>query len=144
MKIFGKVHPLVAAGILGIIVLVVILVTGGESPQVRGSAFMSALARGDAAKLAELSYVEGISDEEMRAAWEESVERGQYYRFMWRPTSLVNQSNDQAAMRMFIVRNPGPSAYEENFQISLKKVDGKWKVLPQTLSREAYPFLPRF
>ncbi len=144
MKLFGKVHWLVATGIVGILVLAVILLTGGESPQVRGSAFMSALARGDAKKLAELSYVEGVSQDKLLADWEEAVGRAKYYRFLWRPLSMVQQDSEQAAMRMYLVRNPGPAAYEENFQISLKKVDGQWKVQPNSLSREAYPFLPRF
>jgi hypothetical protein len=144
MKIFGKVHWLVALGIVGILVLAAIMLTGGESPQSRGAAFMSALAEGDAKKLASLSYVEGMSDAEIEAEWEETVSRSKYYRFMWRPLSMVQQDQEQAAMKMFMVRNPGPSSYEENFQISLQKVDGKWKVLPNTLSREAFPFLPRF
>lgn len=144
MQFLRRVHWMVYAGVIGLVVLGVILIGSGESPQFRAAAFMSALSRGDAKTLAELTYVEGADQAELLAAWEESVERAKYYRFGWQTKSMVQQSSDQAAVRLGVVRNPGPSSYEENYDLSLTKVDGEWKVVPSSLSRELYPYLPRF
>lgn len=144
MKIFGKVHWMVLVGGLGILVIVGILLTAGESPQARASAFLSALAEGDAQKLAELSHVPDRSKEEVLAEWEKTVERSRHYQFAWEVKSMVQQADDQAAIRLGWYRNLGPSSYEEKFDLSLRKIDGQWYVIPSSLSRQAYPFLPRF
>lgn len=135
---------MVYAGVIGLVVLGVILFSTGESPQFRAAMFMSALARGDAKTLADLSYVEGADKADVEAAWQESVERAKYYQFVWQATSMVQQSPEQAAVRLNVVRNPGPSSYEEKYDVSLQKIDGEWLVVPSSLSRELYPYLPRF
>lgn len=144
MKTAGKVHWMTVAGIAGIVLVIGIFMMGGESPQFKASEFMTALGKGDVQTLAKTTYVKGWEEAKLAEEWQRTIDRGQYYRFIWKITSAVDQGPDQVAVRMSIARNPGASSYDENFQLIVKKIDGHWKVLGNSLSREMYPYLPRF
>lgn len=143
-KVSGKIHWLTIAVPVGLLVLGAVFMSGGEDPQVRAGIFMSALARGDAKTVAESCFIDGVSQEEILKAWEQSVQDAEYYRFTYRITG-VQQNGDTAQARMYVNRSPlQGGGYDENFQLDLKKIDGKWKVRLNGISREMYPFMPRF
>ncbi len=144
MKQSGKTHWMIPAGLGGMVVVVGLVMIGGDTPQVTAGTFMSALAKGDSKTLAELSSVKGMDVAELEKAWKTSTERSKYYSFAWKTESVLPQSKNQVGVRMKVLRLDSMSPYEENFQVNLVKIDGKWKVLPNTLSREVYPYLPRF
>lgn len=125
-----------------VVILGAVLV-GGESPQTRAAIFMSALARGDAEALTDSTYLGGRDRAAMKAAWERTVREAEFYRFRYRILGAQNSSADTAAVRMHVWRNYGPMSFEENFQLDLKKVEGRWKVRPEGISRAMFPFLPR-
>lgn len=143
-KSSGKVHWLTIAVPVGLVVLGAVFIAGGDDPQIRANIFMAALARGDAKTLAESCMMEGVSQEDILKAWQQSVKDAEYYRFTYKITG-VQQSGDTAQARMLVNRSPlSGGGYDENFQLDLKKVNGKWKVRLNGLSREMYPFMPRF
>ncbi len=143
MKRSGKVHWMVLAAMAAAVAVIALFLTGGSSPQTTGQVFMSALVRGDAKVLAENSTSSSMSQEELLKAWEKTVKDAEHYRFTYRILAASQTSNDSAAVIMHVLRNLDITSYEENFQLDLKKVDGKWKVRIEGLSREMYPFMPR-
>jgi hypothetical protein len=142
-KCAGKIHWMTITAIVGAVLMVGILMSGGDDPAGRAATFMSALARGDAKTLAESTYVEGKSQEEILKEWEKSVEDAKYYRFKFKIKG-AQPTGETAQVRMGVWRNFSAGAYDENFQLELVKRDGKWKVRGNGISREMYPFLPRF
>lgn len=104
---------------------------------------MSALVRGDAKTLAQTTTSTSMDDAELLKAWEKTVKDAEHYRFTYRILAASQSSPDSAAVMMQVLRNLDVTSYEENFQLDLKKVDGKWKVRMEGLNREMYPFMPR-
>lgn len=143
MKRSGKTHIVVILGILGIIVTIALVFFSGESPQTKASKFMTALATANADELAQYSYDETRTEEELKVAWEQSLKDSKYYRFAWKPDAAVLTNDTLATVKLIVVRNPGAQSYDENFEIELRKFDGEWKVVVPSISRELYPWLPR-
>jgi hypothetical protein len=144
MRRAGRVSPLILLVILGVVVLVVVLFMGQESPSAAGSRFMSALAKGDPEALAKNSFVSGKSQEELLESWKFATGvAGKHYMFRWKISSSRVVDDRSATVRMQVEKNFGPGSYEENFDLPLEKVDGKWKVDAGGISREMYPGLPR-
>lgn len=140
----GKVHWLTVAGTLAVVaVLGVFISTSGDSPQSRASIFMAALATGDAKTLTESSKSEKISDADLLKKWEESLAYGKHYVFKYKITGMSSPSPDTATVKMMVERNYLSGGYQENFELNLKKYDGRWKVRMDGISRALYPFLPR-
>lgn len=142
-KTSGKVHWMTISAIVGVVVVGGVLMSGGDDPTGRAATFMAALARGDAQTLAENTYVEGKSQEEILKEWEETVAASKLYRFKFEVRGAQPTGNN-AQVRMGVWTNYGPGSYDENFQLDMVKVDGKWKVRGNGISRDMYPFLPRF
>lgn len=143
LRVAGRIHWLTIAALVGVLAMAAVLLSGGDDAQVRAATFMSALARGDAQKLAESTYVQGKSEAEILEAWKKTVEDAKYYRFKYRILG-IQPTGDSAVVRMHVWRSYRPGSYEENFQLDLVRQDGKWKVRGNGISREMYPFLPRF
>ncbi|MDI9636685.1 hypothetical protein QPK87_09715 [Kamptonema cortianum] len=139
----GKVHWMVIGGLLAIVAVIVILTSGKETPQIRAAIFMNALARGDAETLAKSSYSANKSEEEILAAWKQSVSDSEFYRFKYEVKGAALASQTEASVRLMVWRNYSPDGYDEPFQLKMKKVNGEWKVELESLSRAMYPFLPR-
>jgi hypothetical protein len=116
-----------------------------ESLNTVASRFMSALATGDVNTLSENSYLGTESKDEIHKQWDYAVnDVAKYYRFTWRITGSMQQSEDSGAVRLSVAKNAdGPGAYEENFALPVIKVNGKWLVDVRNISRDMYPALPR-
>ena len=106
---------------------------------------MSALADGDVDKLTELSYLDSVSDEEMKKKWEYTTSVvGPRYVFQFSIEDSVLQSDDKAVVRMELTTDSDKnSAYADRFELELKKIKGEWKVSVAALDRAIYPGLPR-
>jgi hypothetical protein len=126
-------------------ILSLVFVFSQESLNTVASRFMSALSTGDVNALTESSYMGTESKEEVRKQWDYAVnDVAKYYRFTWRITGAMQQSEESGAVRLSVAKNAdGPGAYEENFALPLIKVNGKWLIDVRNISRDMYPALPR-
>lgn len=143
LKTSGKVHWITIGAALGLVLLLVVLFVRGDDPQSRAMTFMSALSQGDYKELANSTYVEGKSKEELEAAWKKSVEDAKHYRFMYKIKG-VQPTGDTAQVRLGVWRNYQPGGYDENFGLDVIKKGDRWYVRGNGISREMYPFLPRW
>lgn len=106
---------------------------------------MDALARGDSKKLAQLSFIEGVSQQDLEKKWDATVQgASRYYRWGWRPHLATQASDSVAAVSFQVTRDWDlPGSYEEKFELPMLKRDGQWKVDVRRIDRRMYPFLPR-
>lgn len=141
----ARANWLVVASLVGLVALGVLFVAAREGASTVAARFMDALARQDAATLTQLSYMDGVSAQELRSQWDYAVNvAGKYYRFNWEIRGETQTGPDSAAVRMGFWRNYGsPGSYDENFQLNLIRIRGTWKVDVRSISREMYPGLPR-
>lgn len=129
--------PVVGVGVLCILFFIF---SPRETPTTVGTQFMDALARGDAKKLTELSYLSDGSKDELQKQWEYSVTYGKYYYFKWEIKGEIVESDTMAKVRMAVDVGKG---YDEEYELPLDKQDGHWRVDVYGLSRSLYPGLPR-
>lgn len=140
----GKAHWLTIVGILSIVLIGVLALFSRDSPAATAGSFMDALGDGDLDKLVDLSYMPGDTPDQVRKKWAFTLDAGKYYRFTYRITHVAQSDEKTGAATMQVVRNAiAGSSYEEKYQLPLVKVDGKWKVDANSISRGLYPALPR-
>jgi hypothetical protein len=122
-----------------------LLALSADSPRTAANRFLTALARGEAEELTNLSYFEPPRDAAtVRGLWAKTLDRGAYFRFVWRIRGTTELPNDRATVAIQYVRDAGTRfAYEENFSLDMVRDQGRWKVDVLSLSREMYPALPR-
>lgn len=145
MRRTGRAHWTVVA-LVGLAALAaVLLLVRTDSPQAAADRFLTALAKGDAKTLAEMSFFDPARDAaRVEADWRKTLDRGEYFRFVWRQKATNLLPGDRATVAIQFVRDAGTRyAYEENFSLDLLRRDGRWKVDVLGLSREMYPALPR-
>jgi hypothetical protein len=140
----GRIHILTILGIVCALLVVGLLFFSKESPENVASSYMSALARGDAAALTELSYYENDRND-LRKQYDFATQvAAKYYRFVWKIDHSKQTGKDSAAVVLKMVRNSADaSAYEENFELPMVMQDGKWKVDVASIQSGMYPALPR-
>jgi hypothetical protein len=142
MKQSGRISLVSLLSVVGIAMIVMVLAFSRESLDSIGARFMSALAKGDAKELAKLTYISGAEPAEIEKMWEESVNGlGKHYRFVWKVNGSTQASPTSGSVRLGVDRNP-PN-YEENFQLPMIQVDGKWLVDVRGISRQMYPLMPK-
>lgn len=145
MNRFGRVNIVLIIGIVVVAMLAYVILMTRESVTTVGTRFMSSLAKGDVNTLTEMTFLEGRDKEDVRKQWDFSVNQvGKHYRFAWRIVSAREIGSDSAAVRLQVVRDlESSAAYEENFQLPLRKENGAWKVDVSNISRDMFPALPR-
>ena len=145
MRRAGRVHWLILATGAALLALVVIALLASESPEGAAQKFMVALAKRDAKTLADRSYFTPKRERATVVAdWEKTLDRAEFFRFVWRFKGYNELPNDRATVSMEFVRDAGTKwAYEENFSLDMVKEDGRWKVDVLGMSREMFPALPR-
>lgn len=136
---------MIVVGCAAAVLVVVLLFFQGDSPTAAVSRFMTALAKGDYKTLAQVSLMEGKSQQEIEEAWKYTVENpGKHYRFRFKILGDIEASQEVGSVRMQVWRNYDPGfSYEENFNMPVQRVDGRWKVDVAGISRKMYPGLPR-
>lgn len=146
MKRAGKVSPLVILGVIGFVgILAVVLFTrSGSSPAQRVNEFFTALGKADMEGVLRSSTFGGLPDDEVRPKWQQCFDRTKYYRFALqiKETSYSNPEEATVAVDMF-QNAANPNLGSKRFQIPVVKIDGEWKVDVRSMTRQAYPALPR-
>lgn len=144
-KTAGRLHWMVLFGGAAAAVVVGLLFFRSEAPKDVADQFMLALAKGDHQRLAELSVLEGASQEELAKKFDYTVHvAGPYYRFMWLVKTEHIHANGRASVDVDVTRDAASeTAYPEKFAIDLVKVGDRWKVDVRSLPRGMYPGLPR-
>lgn len=115
----------------------------GESPEGSASNFLSALAKGDTAKLADVSLIHKEPKDQVRKDWENTLKLSRSFTFIWQITS-VHTNGDRATIKLDFTKDPGaPTSYAEHYELEMVKTSDGWKVDVPQISRGMYPFLPR-
>jgi len=144
VKQAGKVHWLIVAGIVSVVLVVGLFLFARDSAAETASGFMKALGSGDVDTLVKLSYLDNTSADEMRKKWDFAVHRaGPHYLFAWQLDNVVQSDSENAAASMQVTRNIDQESFQEKFQLPLVKHDGKWLVDVRAINRKLYPALPR-
>lgn len=145
MRRAGRAHILTILAIVFVVVLVGIFAStaGRASETTAAKQFLSALAIGDAGKLASLSYMNDLDEAGRKASWEKTLEYTKYYRFSWRIERSHTSSPNEGIVRIGMRRNAATAGYDEFFELPMVMRDGKWLVDVYGISREMYPALPR-
>ena len=144
MKRSGRTSIVVIIALALVAAVVVLFLMAGESPSGVASKFLTALAKGDSKTLAETSFIEGVSQDELQKKWEATHEVTKYWQFNYMIQDTTQQDANNAAVVMQWVKNATSQAsYGEKYELPLAKRDGKWKVDVRGISREMYPALPR-
>lgn len=143
MKQSGKASLLTIAGIVAAAIVITLFLVRIDSPGVVASRFMTALAKGDAAKLTELSFTDG-DRAKLRKDWDYSISVSRNYVFAWMIKGDQIADDNHASVRLEVVRDADrPESYPENFALPMVKVGGKWLVDVRNMSRQMFPALPR-
>lgn len=152
MRIRGGVNFLLLGLILMLVLVVGAFALAKEEPSSVAAQFMSALARHDAKKLAELSYIGKTEPAEIESAreklqkdWDFCVNTaGKYYTFAWRISGSRKASEDSASVSLQVKRNiAAGGSYDEKYELPIEKEGGKWKIVASGISSEMFPGLPR-
>lgn len=123
----------------------VVIATAGETPTTATARFMTALAKGDAQTLTDMSYFNPPrSREQVLEAWKKTLQYGKFYVFSWRVTEDTRPSPGHAKVGLQVAKDANSQmAYEEPFSVDLVQQNGKWLVDVRSISRPMYPSLPR-
>jgi len=145
MKQAGRASWLLVLAILAIVIVVGLAFMSSGSPTSAAAKFLWALQRHNVDELVELSNVPEGDKAKLRQDWEFNLNvASKYYNFAWGISHAKQITNDQAVVAVKIKKNAEkPTAYEENFELPMVKVNGQWKVDIYRLSRKIYPSLPR-
>jgi hypothetical protein len=145
MKTGRRLNPLIVVGVLCLFLLIPLFCASTRGPENYAADFMTALGKGDASKLAELSVIGKNTVDQRREKWSQTVSQSKYYRFTWRVTDVTNITPEKAAVSLQMRRNVGIKMGEDElkYELPMEKVDGKWMVIEDQMDRDIYPFLPR-
>jgi hypothetical protein len=152
MRIRGAVNFLLLGLVLMLVLVVGAFALAKEEPGSVAAQFMSALAKHDAKKLAELSYIGKTEPAEIEATreklqkdWDFCVNTaGKYYTFRWRISGARKANEDSASVTLQVQRNlVSGGSYDEKYELPMEKEGGKWKVDATGISSEMFPGLPR-
>lgn len=145
MKRTGRINPFVVVGVVCFIILIPLFCASRKGPEAYAAEFLTALGKGDAGRLAELSIIGDHNLAEKSAMWQESVESSKYYTFTWRITDVTTISDDRAAVSIMMRRNMQIRMGEDEmpYKLPMTKTSDGWKVQIDQINREIYPYLPK-
>jgi hypothetical protein len=144
MKRSGRASLVVVVTLALVAAVVVLFLFAGESPTGVAGKFLVALAKGNTKELAELSYMEGLTEAQIEQKWKQTHAAAKFWPFAFqlKEANMLDDSN--ATVRLDWVKNTSsPSAFGEKYELPMVKRDGKWKVDVRGISRDMYPALPR-
>jgi hypothetical protein len=146
MRQRGRASIVIVAGIVSVLLVAVLFFLSKESPSASGAQFMDALASGNINKLAEFSYMENSTKEQMRQKWQRTFDlAAKHYSFAWRIVGDRTMDDEHATVTMMFVKDAAinPDAYEEKYELPMVKIGNDWKVDVRRIPREMFPRLPR-
>lgn len=136
----ARFSPTLIFGIVAAFAVLAILFSRGTAPpDVAANRFFYALASRDVDGLMEFGYYQDADEDFVRRQWEYAVNiAGHHYIFSWEMKGTVSEDEDSAIVRIDFLRQ-----WAEPGDVTLVKVDGKWKVDVFSISRDLYPALPK-
>jgi hypothetical protein len=145
MKQAGRVNLLVIFAVLALILVAGLALLSGASATGAAADFLAALQKQDVDALTELCNVPEGEKAKLRKDWEFTTKSATpYYNFAWSIKYAKRISDNEAAVAVKVIKNADASgSFDENFELPMVKVAGKWKVDIYRLSRNLYPALPR-
>jgi predicted outer membrane protein len=144
MKRSGRVSLVLIAALAIVAAVVALFMLAGDSPSGVAGRFLSALAKGDTKTLAELSYMEGLSQSEIESKWKATHDSSKYWVFAYAIKDVKEQDANNATVNLDWVKDiAGVSPEEGKAELPMVKREGKWLVDVRAISRNLYPFLPQ-
>lgn len=144
MKRSGRVSLVLIVALAVAAAVVALFLMAGDSPSGVAGRFLTALAKGDTKTLTELSYMEGLSDDQIAAKWKATNESSKYWAFGYSIKDVKDQDANNSTVTLRWVKDAIGTAPEEiKAELPMVKKDGKWKVDVRGMSRQMYPFLPQ-
>lgn len=152
MRIRGGVNFLLLGCVLMAVLVIGAFAFAKEEPSSVAAQFMSALAKHDANRLTELSYIGKTEPAEIEAAreklkkdWDFCVNTaGKYYTFAWRISASSKSTPTSATVTLQVSRNvANGGAYDEKYELPMEQEGGKWRVVASGISSDMFPGLPR-
>lgn len=144
MKRSGRVSLVLLAAVAIVAAVVVLFLMAGDSPSGVAGRFLTALAKGDTKTLTELSYMEGLSPEEIESRWKLTHESSKYWVFAYAVKDSKEQDANNATVNLIWTKDLAGQVPEEGeAELPMVRKDGKWKVDVRAISRSMYPFLPQ-
>lgn len=119
---------------------IVVFSRTGDSPESAITQFLTALATKDRATLTARSFLPGNTPEELQKKWDETCRLTEYFVFQWHYKGAQTQTEKTAVAKVNMF---GRGAVDQDFNVSMVKQDGKWKVDLSILDRKFFPSLPR-
>jgi hypothetical protein len=106
---------------------------------------MTALQKHDIDQLTELSAVPADQKGKLHKQWDFCLNTATpTYNFRWQFQYSAATGTDTEVVTVKMWKNAdNPGSYDENFQVPLVKVDGRWKVDVYRMSSKFYPAIPR-
>src|SRR6476620_533134 len=105
MKRSGRTSIVVIIALALVAAIVVLFLMAGESPSGVGAKFLTALAKGDTKTLAETSFIDGVSQDDLQKKWEATHEVTKYWQFNYMIQDTTQQDANNAAVVMQWVKN---------------------------------------
>lgn len=144
MKRSGRVSLILIVAAAIVVGIVALFLMAGDAPSGVAGRFLTALARGDTKTLTELSYMEGLTDQQIEAKWKETHESSKYWMFAYAIKDVKDQDANNATVTLTWLKDAsGTAPSEEKAELPMVRKDGKWKVDVRGMSRGMYPFLPQ-
>ena len=139
----GRINLVWLAVIFIVVSTSLVFLVGGETPATSAGRFLHALGTDDRNTLTELSYMGDQSPADTRKEWDQTMATTRHFLFAWRIESDSENGNNGIVKIGFVKDPTFKGAFEEEYEIPMVKVGGKWKVDVRGISREMYPALPR-
>jgi hypothetical protein len=143
MNCSGRINLLLIAAIVIVAGMSVLFLSAGETPSSTVGRFMMALATDNEETLTNLSYMGDQPVEQTRKEWAETMKSTKNFLFAWRVVSDTENGNNAVVKLKFAKDARSKMAYEDDLEIPLVKIQGKWKVDVRQIQRDMYPNLPR-
>ena len=145
MKQAGRIHWLVIVACAALVAILALAFLAGPSAGSTAGDFLRALQAGNVDRLTELSNVPKGEEAKLRKQWEFCIHAATpYYNFLWRSSFTKKITDEAEVVHIKLFKNADkPGSYDEDFEIPMVKVDGRWKVDIYRLTSKLYPALPR-
>lgn len=140
----GKVHWMGVTTIVALVLVLGLIFKQGDTPSAGAARFMKALAAGDVDQLTENSFLDGLSEQELKQQWTTTVKDYlPHFLFLYTFTTEETNSDKLATVKMrYRPELDNDSGYERNLGVQLELVNGRWKVDIGSIDREIVPALP--
>ena len=133
MKRSGRVSLVLIAAVAIVAAVVALFMLAGDSPSGVAGRFLSALAKGDTKTLAELSYMEGLSQSQIEAKWKATHDSSKYWVFAYAIKDVKEQDANNATVNLDWVKDKDGA----NLDLSTRANTKTWRRPINSCSRSS-------